>query len=75
MLPSSLDGKTFVGPGYNAGFKHSGKVRKSLYEALKELINNLDNLAEEFGLKKGEIEIGVFEGLRDLSSQKILFDN
>lgn len=49
-------------------------VRKSVYEALERMIDELDVLAPEFGYKKGCLQIKLFEGLRDLAMQKQLFD-
>lgn len=49
-------------------------VRKSVYEALERMIDELDTLAPEFGYKKGSLQIKLFEGLRDLAMQKHLFD-
>jgi D-alanyl-D-alanine dipeptidase len=53
--------------------KHSF-VRKSVYLALEHMILELDRLAPHFGYEPGELCIRLFEGLRDLETQKILFD-
>lgn len=50
------------------------KMRKSVFHALQRMINHLDRLALEFGYQPGMLEIKLFEGLRDLATQKLLFD-
>jgi hypothetical protein len=75
LLPNPPEGQIFYGSEYNAGFLHSGKVRKSIYDNLVMVLKNLDKYAEDFEFEKGKIVIKVFEGLRDLGSQKLLFDN
>ncbi len=49
-------------------------VRKSVYDALCRMVKELDNLAPSFGYEVHELQIKLFEGLRDLSTQKQLFD-
>lgn len=49
-------------------------MRKSLYERLERLISCLDTLAPAFGYKVGQLSIRVFEALRDLATQQMLFD-
>lgn len=49
-------------------------VRKSIYESLEHMIAELDRLAPYFGYESGELCIKLFEGLRDLETQKIVFD-
>lgn len=53
--------------------KHS-MIRKSVFEALERMIVELDKLARAFGYEKGDLEIRIFEGLRDIKTQKLLFD-
>jgi D-alanyl-D-alanine dipeptidase len=55
---------------HNAGFHCSSLVRKGLYIRLKILVNALDIITE----KKRKISVLVFEGLRDLQTQKSLFE-
>lgn len=65
----------FASPDCNSGFDASSKVRASLYQKLVELVVMLDSIASNFGYQPGEVSIRVFEGLRDILTQKILFDN
>lgn len=53
--------------------EHS-KIRVSLFCALECMIEELDKLAVDFGYEVGSLEIRLFEGLRDLATQKELFD-
>ena len=50
------------------------KMRKSVFLALERMIIELDQLAPFFGYTPGDLEIRVFEGLRDMATQKELFD-
>ncbi|MBP9765138.1 hypothetical protein KBD08_02265 [Candidatus Babeliales bacterium] len=54
--------------------KH-GFVRQRVYDALVAMIDELDKIAPHFGYEAGELEIRLFEGLRDLGTQKELFDS
>ena len=49
-------------------------VRKGVYAALCRMVKELDNLAPNFGYEPGDLEIKLFEGLRDLTTQKQMFD-
>ena len=49
-------------------------VRKSVFEALMRMVQELDTLAPHFGYEAGDLEIKLFEGLRDIATQKELFD-
>jgi len=51
-----------------------GHVRASVADALVRMIAALDRCAPAFGYDPGELEIALFEGLRDLGTQKELFD-
>jgi D-alanyl-D-alanine dipeptidase len=53
--------------------KHSF-VRKSIYEALMNMIDQLDIWSPHFAYEVGDLSIKLFEGLRDLKTQQILFD-
>jgi D-alanyl-D-alanine dipeptidase len=53
--------------------KHS-LVRKRVFDCLSHMIQELDEIAPDFGYAKGDLEIRLFEGLRDLATQKKLFD-
>jgi zinc D-Ala-D-Ala dipeptidase len=75
MLPNSPENKPFHDAVYNSGLPAASKMRKELYHRLEHMIIYLDELAHAFGYKPGEISIMVFEGLRDLQTQKNLFQN
>lgn len=64
MYPEDIDSRSD---------KH-GQVRLGVFEALKRMIEELDKLAPAFGYQVGELEIRLFEGLRDVATQKQLFD-
>ncbi len=49
-------------------------VRKSVYKSFVRMLDELDRLSPLFEYEAGDLCIKVFEGLRDLETQKILFD-
>lgn len=49
-------------------------VRQGVYDALCRMIQELDILAPYFGYEAKDLEIKLFEGVRDLAMQKKLFD-
>jgi len=49
-------------------------MRASVFRKLQGMIDQLDQLAIYFGYEPGQVYILVFEGLRDLGTQKMLFD-
>lgn len=53
--------------------KH-GYMRQSVFEKLKAMLAVLDRLSPYFGYESGELEIKLFEGLRDIGTQKKIFD-
>jgi zinc D-Ala-D-Ala dipeptidase len=65
----------FEGPVFNSGLPNASKMRASVFRKLQDMIDQLDKLAIDFGYESGQIDILVFEGLRDLGTQKMLFDN
>ena len=67
--------KPFGSTDCNSGFKAASKMREGLYNKLNKMILDLDELAPHFGYKPGSISIKVFEGLRGLETQKMLFEN
>jgi len=75
MLPNPLLDKPFYGPEYNSGLPNASKIRNELYARLVGMIHYLDELSVFFGYKPGQVSIKVFEGLRDLKTQEILFQN
>lgn len=68
MLPTPS--MPFSNENYNAGFECSSLIRKGLYLRLKIMISALDLITEN----KQKISILIFEGLRDLQTQKGLFE-
>jgi D-alanyl-D-alanine dipeptidase len=75
MMPNPPNNQPFSGTDYNAGLLHSGKIRQGMFERLMRMVDQLDKLAEDFGYKPGHIDIKVFEGLRDLPTQAMIFNN
>ncbi|MBX7067389.1 MAG: hypothetical protein K1X28_09170 [Parachlamydiales bacterium] len=64
----------FEGPDFNSGLPNASKMRASVFLKLQGMIDQLDELAISFGYEPGQVDILVFEGLRDLGTQKMLFD-
>lgn len=55
-----------------------GMTRKEVFDALVRTTQELDQIvseAPEFGYEPGELQVYVFEGLRDLATQKEMFDS
>ena len=50
-------------------------MRRGVFEALLRMVDEIDTLAPLFGYEAGALEIRLFEGLRDIATQKELFDN
>ena len=75
MLPNSPENKPFVAAIYNSGLPSGSKIRIDVYKRLEKMILQLDELATLFNYKSGKISIKVFEGLRDLKTQEMLFKN
>jgi len=73
MLPDAPNKQSFAGAQYNSGLPSASKMRLSLWQKLEHVIIYLDELAEQFGYISGSISIKVFEGLRDIETQKLLF--
>lgn len=73
MLPAP--DHAFASPDCHSGFAASSKIRRTVFVKLQEMIKQLDLLAPYFGYKPGQIDIRVFEGLRDLQTQDMLFNN
>lgn len=72
MLPQP--NKPFEGSAFNSGLPNASKMRASVFFKLQEMIGQLDNLAIDFGYEPGQVDILVFEGLRDLGAQKMIFE-
>src|SRR5690348_12909768 len=73
MLPTP---KTpFERPDCRAGFANASKIRTTVFSKLEQMLQFLDELAPAFGYVPGQIDIKVFEGLRDLKTQSFLFQN
>lgn len=64
----------FEGPNFNSGLPNASKMRTSVYLKLLGMIDQLDKLGIAFGYDPGQVDILVFEGLRDLHTQKMLFE-
>jgi D-alanyl-D-alanine dipeptidase len=71
MLPTP--NLPFEQPFLNSGLPSASKMRVGLYRKLQTMIASLDTLSQAFGYEPGQICIRVFEGLRDLSTQNMLF--
>lgn len=65
----------FASPDCNSGLPSASKMRKRVYENLERMIVELDRLAPVFGYESGQIDVKVFEGLRDIATQQMLFNN
>ena len=65
----------FASPDCNSGFTCASLMRKTVFAKLGAMLIYLDELAPEFGYKKDEVTIAVFEALRDLKTQEHLFEN
>lgn len=73
MLPDP--DKPFASPDHNSGFACASKVRQTILSKLQTMISELDRISPEFGYEPGQISIKVFEGLRDIPTQEMLFNN
>ncbi len=73
MLPAP--NHTFASPYCHSGFEAASKIRHTLFLKLQEMVKQLDLFAPQFGYQKGQVDIKVFEGLRDIKTQQTLFDN
>lgn len=72
MMPQP--NKPFEGPTFNSGLPNASKMRASVFLRLQKMLNELDEIAVDFGYEPGQVGILVFEGLRDLNVQKMLFE-
>lgn len=63
----------FEQPFFNSGLPSNSKMRVGLYLKLEEMIGSLDLLSTTFGYEPGQICILVFDALRDLNTQSMLF--
>lgn len=73
MLPNP--DSTFASPDCNSGLPSASKIRKTVFRNLERMLQELDRLAPLFGYEPEQIDIKVFEGLRDISTQEKLFNN
>lgn len=64
----------FEGPAFNAGLPNASKMRASVFLKLQGMIDQLDKIAIDFGYVPGQVDILVFEGLRDLDTQTMIFE-
>lgn len=72
MLPDPTT--PFEAARFNSGLANASKMRMGVFTKLKLMLTALDELAPSFGYAAAQIEIMVFEGLRDLETQKMLFE-
>lgn len=72
MLPDPSS--PFEGPSVNSGLPSASKMRVGVFIKLQRMLEVLDELSIRFGYTPGQISIKVFEGLRDLNTQKALFE-
>lgn len=73
MMPNPAT--PFASDACNSGLPSASKIRASVYSNLVVKVTWLDELAREYGYERGQISIKVFEGLRDLKTQEMLFNN
>lgn len=67
--------RPFEGPHFNSGLPSASKMRSALLKSLLFMISHLDDLAPAFGYEKEKITIKVFEALRDIKTQTMLFND
>lgn len=73
MLPNP--DSAFASPDCNSGLPSASKIRKAVLRNLERMLQELDRLAPLFGYEPEQIDIKVFEGLRDIVTQEMLFNN
>jgi len=71
MLPDPR--APFASPSCNSGLPSASKMRLAVFLKLQGMIEALDALAPRFGYEPGQVDIHLFEGLRDLKTQSELF--
>lgn len=72
MMPQPT--RPFEGSTYNSGLPNASKMRVTIFQKLKQMVAALDDLAVDFGYEHRQVDILVFEALRDLGTQKMLYD-
>ncbi len=72
MLPEPS--RPFESPEFSSGLPNACKMRQGVFLALKGMVEELDRLAPSFGYVSGQLEIKVFEALRDVETQSQLFE-
>lgn len=73
MMPNPT--KPFESDACNSGLPSASKMRETIYNTLVEMLDDLDYFSKHFGYEPGQISIKVFEGLRNLKTQEMLFNN
>lgn len=63
MLPDSSN--PFEAACFNSGLPNGSKIRAGIFIKLQKMINTLDQCVNIFGYDLGQIDIKIFEGLRD----------
>ena len=73
MMPDPT--KPFESDACNSGLPSASKMRAGVYQSLGKTITWLDTFSGEYGYAREQVDIKVFEGLRDLKTQEMLFNN
>jgi D-alanyl-D-alanine dipeptidase len=73
MMPSPQT--PFASPECNSGYAAAPMIRETVFTKLQTMLTWLDALAPAYGFSPGTIDIKVFEGLRSLKTQAMLFDS
>ncbi len=72
MMPQPKN--PFEGPTFNSGLLKASKIRASVFSKLQKMVDELDEIAVDFGYEPGQVDVLIFEGLRDVNVQRILFE-
>jgi D-alanyl-D-alanine dipeptidase len=59
----------------NSGLPSASKMRAGVYSKLVNMVTWLDTLSGDYNYERNQTTIKVFEGLRDLKTQAMLFNN
>lgn len=73
MMPQPKN--PFEGPSFNSGLPNASKMREAVFFRLQTMVEQLDKIATDFEYEPGQIDVLVFEGLRDLSVQNMIYEN
>jgi len=67
--------KPFESDSCNSGLANASKMRATIFSHLVNMVAWLDEFSGDFGYERNQMIIKVFEGLRHLKTQEILFNN